>query len=51
MTLDELNVIAPEIVKQIQDFNKSGTLVGGDIVIPTGDYGSKFAGTPFDQIY
>tara|TARA_B100000212_G_scaffold5900_1_gene4420 strand:- start:1987 stop:10092 length:8106 start_codon:yes stop_codon:yes gene_type:complete len=48
ITLQDIEQVSPNIANQIKELNKSGALVGQDIVIPTGEYAAKLAGTEFD---
>ena len=48
ITMQDIEQVSPNIANQIKELNKSGALVGQDIVIPTGEYAAKLAGTEFD---
>ena len=48
ITIQDIEKVSPDIANQIKELNKSGALVGQDIVIPTGEYAAKLAGTDFD---
>jgi len=50
LTMEDVNAVSPEVAKQLTDASKNGTLVGTDIIIPTGDYAAKFAGTEIDLL-
>ena len=48
ITMQDIEQVSPNIANQIKELNKSGALVGQDIVIPTGEYSAKLANTEFD---
>jgi hypothetical protein len=48
ITMQDIEQVSPDIAKQLKELNKSGALVGQDIVIPTGEYAAKLANTEFD---
>ena len=48
ITMQDIEQVSPDVAKQLKELNKSGALVGQDIVIPTGEYAAKLAGTDFD---
>ena len=48
ITMQDIEQVSPAIANQIKELNKSGALVGQDIVIPTGEYAAKLANTEFD---
>ena len=50
ITIEDVEQVSPIVAEQLKELEKSGTISGGDIVIPIGEYSSKLVGTDFDNI-
>ena len=50
ITIENVEQVSPIVAEQLKELEKSGTISGGDIVIPIGEYSSKLVGTDFDNI-
>ena len=49
LSIEDVEKVSPTIANQLKELEKSGTISGGDIVIPIGEYSSKLIGTDFDN--
>ena len=50
ITIEDVEQVSPMVAEQLKELEKSGTISGGDVVIPIGEYSAKLVGTDFDNI-
>ena len=48
LNIEDIEQVSPTVANQLKELSKAGTLIGNDVVIPTGEYAAQLANTEFD---